>query len=125
MILNNSKILVTGGTGFLGFNLITELLKYTQNIKTTIHAYHDLCIKDNVNSILNANHDVDLIIHLAASVGGIGANQDQPGTFFYNNMMMGLNILEGARKWNIPKVIMAGTVCSYPKYTMVPFKDVD
>lgn len=123
MRLNQSKILVTGGTGFLGFHLVSELSKYTSNIICTKSTVHDLRKSDTIDSVLGVNRDVDLIVHLAASVGGIGANQDHPGTFFYDNMMMGLNILEGARKWQIPKVIIAGTICSYPKYTDIPFKE--
>src|SRR5690606_4606358 len=67
----------------------------------------------------------DLVLHLAAQVGGIGANRRHPGTFFYGNMAMGLHVLEAARRAGTPKVVVAGTICAYPKFAAVPFKEDD
>lgn len=123
MDLKSANILVTGGRGFLGIHVTRELRKiWDCNFVIPDSYTHDLRNKYNVRDILNAER-YDLIIHLAASVGGIGANKNSPGSFFYDNMIMGLNILEEARIANVPKVVIAGTVCAYPKITPIPFKE--
>jgi GDP-L-fucose synthase len=85
---------------------------------------YDLCDKDAIVSLLHEAKP-HLIIHLAAVVGGIGANRQHPGKFFYDNAIMGIQLIEQARRCGVEKFVCVGTVCSYPKYTPVPFKEVD
>lgn len=120
------NILVTGGGGFLGKSLLPKLKQKFAN--DTIYSYsskeYDLINFNKVNDLFNKTKP-DMVIHLAAVVGGIGANQKFPGSFFYKNMMMGLNIIEHCRIYDIKKIIQVGTVCSYPKFTNVPFREDD
>ena len=117
------KVLVTGGAGFLG-NYLVEGLK-NRNCKKilipTIENY-DLVALDNIIKMYD-DMQPDIVIHLAAAVGGIGANRDHPGEFFYKNLIMGIQLIEQARLRNIEKFVAIGTVCSYPKFTPVPFKE--
>jgi len=122
MVNTSDKILVTGGHGFLGTSLLQELALcgYT-NVIAPRHTIYNLLSMDAVNWLFFV-HKPDVVIHLAASVGGIGANQDNPGRFFYENMQMGLNVMELARKSNCKKFINIGTVCAYPKIPKtIPF----
>ena len=119
--------MVTGGTGFLG-KAVVRLLKrdgYTKVIPLPGSKTWDLTKQNYVVYALQ-QFKPKVIIHLAARVGGIGANQKNPGKFMYENLSMGLNLIEGARRQNIcKKFIMVGTVCAYPKFTPVPFKEED
>lgn len=113
---------MTGGHGFLGSHLLPLLEeKGAQVIAPKSHEF-DLRIEQDVKRAFQEIQP-DILVHLAASVGGIGANRSNPGRFFYDNAMMGLLLLEGARIYDVEKVLSLGTICSYPKFTEVPFKE--
>ena len=121
--LKNKKILVTGGAGFLGKYVVSELGEngaIKENIIIPRSSENDLRNFDICNTLLK---DTDIVIHLAARVGGIGFNQKYPGALFYDNAIMGINIIEASRINNVEKVVLVGTVCSYPKFTPTPFKE--
>lgn len=121
-----SKILVTGGTGFLGTHLINKL-KEKYNIRFFDSKNCDLRVQSETNDYL-FRHNPNVIIHLAATVGGIGANQQHPGKFCYENLIMGCNVIEAARLYcsNLEKFILVGTTCSYPEIPpRIPFKEAD
>jgi len=116
------KILLTGATGFLGKN-IKPLLENNNEV-IGIGSNWDLTNKDKAEYIVQ-KYRFDAIIHAAGSVGGILANQANPGKFIYDNLAMGMNIIHASMKNRVPKFIMLGTVCSYPKFTPTPFKESD
>lgn len=121
------NVLVTGAHGFLGQHVVSELKKNTpslENLYTFRSSEYDLRNIEAVRDLLN-DKPADTVIHLAAKVGGIGANQKAPGTFFYDNLMMGVQLVDEARKSGIKKFVNIGTICSYPKFTPVPFKESD
>lgn len=117
------KILLTGASGFLGKNLIPILSEYYK-VYGISSKDADLRIQDDCKNIIS-KYKPDIIIHAAGSVGGIGANRDNPGKFMYDNLIMGTNLIEEARQQKIYKFILLSTVCAYPKYTQVPFKEED
>ena len=121
----DKKIIVTGGNGFLGSNVVSELkgAGYT-DIFVPRSADYDLKDPSQVQKLLN-DQPANQVIHLAAKAGGIGANRTWPGEYFYDNALMGIHIIEECRKANIEKLVMIGTICSYPKFTPVPFKEED
>jgi GDP-L-fucose synthase len=125
MDLTQGKILVTGGNGFLGSKVVESLVAHgapRENISTPHSADFDLRVWGDC---IKAVAGQDVIIHLAAVVGGIGANREHPGKFFYENLMMGVQLMEAARLAGVEKFVAIGTVCAYPKFTPVPFKEDD
>ena len=121
----SKRVIVTGGAGFLGQKVV-GILKKRGCKKIFIPRSRDYDLrKESAIKRLYKDTKANLVIHLAASVGGIGANRDNPGKFFYNNLIMGMQLIEQARHFGIDKFVIAGTICAYPKYTKVPFKEED
>ncbi|MFO7820873.1 MAG: GDP-L-fucose synthase [Lentisphaeria bacterium] len=121
----NKRVAVTGGGGFLG-SFICEKLRERGCQEVMIPEYpdFDLVKIEDVRRMYEAMQP-DLVLHLAAQVGGIGANRKHPGKYFYNNLMMGVQLMEEARRQEVPKFVGLGTICAYPKFTPVPFKEED
>lgn len=125
MYITDKKILVTGGAGFLGSHVVSELIKnkvIKKNIFIPRSKEIDLRQKNNCKKAVKG---MDILIHLAGNVGGIGKNQRLPGTLFYDNIQMGVNLIHEAMLARIKKIVIIGTICAYPKYTPVPFKEED
>jgi len=119
------KVIVTGGGGFLGRVVVDQLKKKgCRHIIVPRSRDCDLRKTSAIRRLLK-NARPDMILHLAAVVGGIGANQENAGRFFYDNMIMGVQLIEEARKFGVEKFVTIGTICAYPKFTPVPFKEKD
>ncbi len=120
------KILVTGGAGFLGSFIVEKLIDErrvnSRNIRVPRSKNMDLRKWENC---VKAVEDMDVVIHLAAKVGGIGYNKKYPATLFYDNTIMGIQLMEAARREGVEKFVSIGTVCAYPKHTPIPFKEED
>ncbi len=116
------KITVTGGEGFLGKHLVAKLAANNDVYKVSSSAY-DLRKVDHVKSLFSHTGKPDIVFHLAARVGGIGANRLHPGQFFYDNMLMGMNIIHQSMLQKVDKLIIVGTTCSYPKLGPIPFHE--
>ena len=125
MDLNNKRIVITGGAGFLGRHVIEELRRINcDNLIVPRSQDYDLRKLEQVRRLYD-DAKPDVVIHLAAVVGGIGANRENPGRFFYENLVMGVELMEQARLRGVEKFVAIGTVCAYPKFTPVPFKEDD
>ena len=119
----DKRVMVTGGDGFLGSRVVAELeSRGCGSVFVPAHSRYDLVHAADVAKAY-ADGKPNLVIHLAATVGGIGANQANPGTFFYDNIMMGLQMMETARAQGVGKFVAVGTICAYPKHTPIPFRE--
>ena len=119
------RVVVTGGAGFLGSYVVEKLRQRgCQRIVVPRSREYDLREKGAIVRLLQDARP-HLVIHLAAVVGGIGANRKHPGRFFYDNALMGIQLIEEARRCGVEKFVCAGTICAYPKYTPVPFQEQD
>jgi GDP-L-fucose synthase len=120
---SDKKILLTGGGGFLGKQVYKKLIEKgakKENIFVPRSKEYDLRDKEICNRLTK---NVDIVVHLAGNVGGIGYNREYPGNLFYDNIIMGVNLIEEARKNKVKKFVQVGTICAYPKFTPVPFKE--
>jgi len=120
--MGKKRVFLTGAHGFLGKYVLQGLRDRGAVVVAPSHDELDLRNYEEIRAAL-IESDPDVVIHLAAVVGGIGANQKEPGRFFYQNLLMGLNMIEGARAAGIRKFVQVGTVCSYPKHTPTPFEE--
>ncbi|MDP2899222.1 MAG: GDP-L-fucose synthase [bacterium] len=121
----NRRVTVTGGAGFLGKHLVRRLNERgCKNVFVPLIEEYNLVRLEDIRRMYDDSNP-DIVIHLAAVVGGIGANREHPGKFFYENLMMGVQLMEEGRLRGIEKFVAIGTICAYPKFTPVPFKEED
>jgi GDP-L-fucose synthase len=118
------RVLVTGGGGFLGSRLTELLREEGHEVSVGRSRDYDLTAMEDTQQLFD-DTDPELVFHLAAEVGGIGANRANPGRYWYANLMMGAHVLEQARLHATPKLVIAGTICAYPKFAPVPFHEED
>ncbi len=122
---NNKRVLVTGGAGFLGRSVVAELkTKGCSHIFVPRKKDYDLRTLGAIRKLFKESRP-NVVIHLAAVVGGIGANRMNPGKFFFDNLMMGVQMMDQAYHFGVEKFVAVGTICAYPKFTKVPFKEED
>jgi GDP-L-fucose synthase len=122
--LAGRRVMVTGGAGFLGRNVVSRLEAAGATAFVPRSSDYDLRTRAGVDAALAAGRP-EVVIHLAAVVGGIGANRENPGRFFHDNAVMGIELMEQARLVGVEKFVQIGTVCSYPKFTPIPFREDD
>jgi GDP-L-fucose synthase len=116
------NVLVTGGGGFLGSHVVERFRAAAHDVFVPRRAEYDLTTAEDTARLF-ADASPELVVHLAAEVGGIGANRANPGRYWYANLMMGAHVLEQCRRSGVAKLVVAGTVCAYPKFTAVPFSE--
>ncbi|MFC2035002.1 GDP-L-fucose synthase family protein [Chloroflexota bacterium] len=120
---DNKRVLVTGGAGFLGSFVVEKILeKGVHKEDILVPRSNDIDLRERENCIRSVEN-IDIVIHMAAKVGGIGYNQAYPASLFYDNAIMGLQMMEAARQEGVKKFVAIGTVCAYPKFTPVPFRE--
>jgi GDP-L-fucose synthase len=125
--MDDKKVIVTGGAGFLGGHVVEALRARgvsRANIFVPLSSEYDLRTSHGIASMFDA-FPADVVVHLAAVVGGIGYNRENPGMLFYDNLMMGVQLIEQARVRGVSKFVAIGTICAYPNFTPVPFKEAD
>lgn len=123
--LESKRVLITGGAGFLGKYVVRKLEERgCKDIFVPLSENYDLVQMEAVKRLYHDSNP-DIVLHLAARVGGIGANMKNPGSFFYQNLMMGAQMMEEGRLFGVEKFVAIGTICAYPKFTPVPFKEKD
>lgn len=120
----SKRVVVTGGAGFMGSRIVGRLRQAGALVTAPRSKDYNLIHREAAQRLLR-DTSPDLIIHAAAVVGGIGANRENPGRFFYENLMMGAQLIEEARLARVPKFVSIGTICAYPKFTPVPFREAD
>jgi len=121
----DKRVIVTGGAGFLGSYVVEKLKdRGCKDIFIPLVEDYDLTKEKNIVRLYQ-DYPCDIVIHLAAVVGGIGANRENPGKFYYDNLVMGAMLMEYARQFKVGKFVALGTICAYPKFTLVPFKEGD
>jgi len=123
---DGKTVMVTGGSGFLGSHLVEDLKSRSSDVEIFVprSAEYDLREKSDIQRSFE-DSGADVVIHLAATVGGIGANRENPGRYFYDNAIMGIELIEQARQFDVDKFTILGTICSYPEMTDIPFSEQD
>src|SRR6185295_4493588 len=119
-----NRVVVTGGNGFLGKQVVKQLIDAGYDVQVPKHSKYDLRRRIAVQ-LMYLTMQPDIVVHLAAECGGIGANQASPGSFLYDNLIMGLEMIDCAKDFGVRKFVQVGTVCAYPKYAPVPFREED
>jgi len=121
---DGKTVMVTGGAGFLGSHLIEDLESRSDSVNIFVPRSDDYDLREKADiKLAFEDSQADIVIHLAATVGGIGANQENPGRYFYDNAVMGIELMEQARQFGVEKFTILGTICAYPKHTSIPFKE--
>jgi GDP-L-fucose synthase len=123
-MLAGKKVVVTGGAGFLGSFVVERFVAAGAHVVVPRSSQYDLTHEEAVGRLFR-DHEPQIVVHLAAAVGGIGANRENPGLFFHANAAMGLHLVEFARRVGVEKFVCMGTICAYPKFAPVPFREQD